>query len=72
MGKKRGVRAGRLGWLILAGLKAELLKFGLIPTNLCFVLMFYVMLLCAFVFECVYWVEIWAEREASEPPLSID
>ena len=34
------VRAGRLGWVIQAGLKAELLKFGLIPQNLCFVPVF--------------------------------
>lgn len=33
---KRGVRAGRLEWVILADLKAELLKFGLIPPNLLF------------------------------------
>lgn len=40
---KRGVRVKRLGWVILAGLKAKLLKFGLILLDLCFVLMFHVM-----------------------------
>lgn len=61
------VRAGRLGWVIQAGLKAELLKFGLIPQNLCFVPVF----LRRACFSVWIWGEIWARGETSETPISI-
>ena len=49
--EKRGVGAWRLWWVILAVLKAELLKFRLILANLCFVHVFHV--------TCLLWVWMW-------------
>lgn len=47
-GGERG-ESGEIRMVILAGLKDELLKFGLITPNLCFVLVFPVMSVCWFV-----------------------